>query len=297
MAEVSQVGNLCHMRYHRGFPCMPEPVNQDVPQGLRASVILLAYNQAPALRRALAALEQSQGREQFEIVVVDCASQDGSASMDVEFPAIQMLRLPHHMGAARALNIGVRTAKTDLLLFLSPNVEVQPKTVLALADALDAESDTAAVCPALSGIAHLFRLPDPANPTMVATEASPNPECASLDALMVRKPFVVAMNFFDQRYGHYFVDAELAMQMRRAGKKIQSRPEVQAVYHPAPDPLDGDSLAVTDKVLGAAAYAGKYGGGSMGMRMGAIFSALGRFDLGGVMSLVSGQKLDGSQAH
>jgi hypothetical protein len=33
------------------------------------------------------------------------------------------------------------------------------------------------------------------------------------------------------------------------------------------------------------------------MRAGAIFSALGRFDFSGFMALISGQKLDGSQAH
>jgi len=51
----------------------------------------------------------------------------------------------------------------------------------------------------------------PFNPVMVPAEAGPNVEFATLDALMVRKSFVVAMNFFDQRYGHYWVDAELAM--------------------------------------------------------------------------------------
>lgn len=257
----------------------------------------MAYNQAPALRRALTALEQSTGRENFEIIVVDCASQDGSAAIDTEFPPINLLRLPHHMGAARALNIGVRTAKTDLVLFLSPNVEVQPNTVMALAHALDIESDTVAVCPALSGTTHLFRLPDPASPSMVPAAAGTAVECPTLDALMVRKPFIVAMNFFDQRYGHYWVEAELAMQIRRAGKKIELHQEIQASYHAAPDPLADESIAAADLSLGAAEYAGKYGGGSFGMRMGAIFSALGRFDLRGFFSLLSGQKLDGSQAH
>lgn len=276
---------------------VPDPIQQDAPPGLRASVLLLTYNQAPALRRALTALEQSEAREQFEIVVVDCASHDGCARMDAEFPSVQMLRLPHHMGAARALNIGVRTAKADLVLFLSPNVEVQPKTVRTLMEAGEVGSDVVALCPQLTGAAHLFRMPDPANAAMVAAEPQPNPECASLDALMVRKQFIVAMNFFDQRYGHYWLDAELAMQIRRAGKMIALRPEAQAAYHAAPDPLEGDKLAEVDRVLGAAAWAGKYGGGSTGMRAKAIFSALGRFDVSSLISLVSGQKLDGSQAH
>ncbi|MEO5925446.1 MAG: glycosyltransferase [Bryobacteraceae bacterium] len=277
---------------------MPDSVNQDAPPSLRASVILLTYNQAPALRRALAALEQSQGRESFEIVVVDCASQDGSGALDVEFPAIHMLRLPHHMGAARALNIAVRTAKADLVLFLSPNVEVQANTVIALADVLDADLDTVAVCPSLPGATHTFRMPDPANVRLVSVQPdSDTVEFPSLDALMVRKAFIVAMNFFDQRYGHYWVDAELAMQIRRVGKKIRYRPDIQATYHAAPDPLAEDSLAETDRVVGAAEYAGKYGGGSFGMRMGAAFAQLGRFNFGGFFGLLSGQKIDGSQAH
>jgi len=281
---------------------MSDQVIQDVPQGLRASVILLTFNQAPALRRALVALEQSTGRGSFEIVVVDCASTDGSASLDVEFPAINMLRLPHHMGAARALNIAVRTAKTESLLFLSPDVEVQPNTVTALADALETETDTVAVCPQLKGATHIYRLPDPANVAQVPSApdlsvTNPVVEYATLDALMVRKSFIVAMNYFDQRYGHYWVDAELAMQIRRAGKKIRLYPAIQATYHAAPDPLEGESIAAADRLLGAAEYAGKYGGGSFGMRMGAAFSALGRFDISGFMALVGGQKLDGSQAH
>ena len=276
---------------------MSESANQDAPQGLRASVILLTYNQAPALRRALSALEQSQGRENFEIVVVDCASQDGSSSLDTEFP-VHMLRLPHHMGAGRALNIGVRTAKADLVLFLSPNVEVQPETVMALVNAMDTEPDTIAVCPALPGATHTYRLPDPANVAMVpAAPDGDTVEFPTLDALMIRKSFIVAMNFFDQRYGHYWVDAELAMQIRRVAKKIRYRADIQAAYHAAPDPLDGDSVAITDRVNGAAEFAGKYGGGAFGMRLGAAFSALGRFDIGGFVGLLSGQKLDGSQAH
>src|SRR3954466_5656688 len=167
---------------------MSESGTQDAPQGLRASVILLTYNQAPALRRALAALDQSKGRENFEIVVVDCASQDGSAALDTEFSGVNMLRLPHHMGSARGLNIGVRTAKADLVLFLSPNVEVQPNTVMALADAMDAEPETVAVCPALPGTTHTYRMPDPANVALVPAQPDGDTvEYPSLDALMVRK--------------------------------------------------------------------------------------------------------------
>jgi hypothetical protein len=86
------------------------------------------------------------------------------------------------------------------------------------------------------------------------------------------------------------------MQARRAAKKIRLFPEVRAVVHPAADPLEGDTLAMADRVAGAAAYAGKYGGSGFGLRIGAALKALGSFNLGLVSALVGGAKLDGSQA-
>ena len=107
--------------------------------------------------------------------------------------------------------------------------------------------------------------------------------------------FIGAMNYFDQRYGHYWVDAELAMQIRRAAKKIRLYPAVRAVLHPGPDPLEGDSLAEADRVNGAAEFAGKYGGGAFGVRLSAALSALAGFKLGQLFSILGGQKLDGGQ--
>jgi len=297
----------------------PQRVEQE-PQAPRVSAILVSYNQAAALRRAVQALENSRDRDKLEILVVDCGSRDESTQLDTDFPAINMLRLPHHLGAARAMNIATRTAKAELLFYLSPNVEVAPETVTALADRLqpdpDApETDVAAVLPLLVDDAghpasRIHPIPTraelqaaargealPSTPLDLTQEsiAVPYPE---LDAILIRKHFIRSMHYFDQRFGHYWADADLAMQIKRAGKKIQLFPGVRATYHPAPDPVAGDSLAKADRVSGAAALVGKYEGGMAGFsfKLGAVLSALGRFDLGMVGKLTGGQKLDGSQA-
>src|SRR5262245_25033283 len=98
---------------------MPDLATTLEPQPLRVSAILLAYNQSAQARRAVQALEKSQDRERLEIIVVDCGSTDGTRSLDAEFPSVNMLRLPHHIGAARAWNIATRTAKAPLLFFVS----------------------------------------------------------------------------------------------------------------------------------------------------------------------------------
>ena len=289
-------------------------VPTDEPQGLRVSVILVSFNQVAALRRAIHALEQSKYRPQLEILVADCGSHDGSEAIDAEFPPVNMLRLPHHVGAVRAMNIATRTAKADLLFYLSPAVEVEFKTVVSLADKLDADPAAIGGCPLLvdpagSPANRLYRLPDRAAVTAAArgadlervpvpsgAEASPV-DFPGLEALMIRKLFIRSMNYFDQRFGHYWADADLAVQVRRAGKRIFLYPDVRVTLHPEPDPLQNQKIAETDRVSGAVAFTGKYegSGAALGLRISLALGALARFDLGRVGAVLGGAKLDGGQ--
>ncbi len=274
----------------------------------KVSAILIGFNQAAALRRAIQALERSQDREHLEILVVDCGSQDESSQLDSEFEGVTMLRLPMHLGATRAMNIGTRTAKAALLFYLSPNVEVAPDTVIKLAERLEADPDAAAVCPLLSDPeGHVVSRDHRIRAMLAGQESSVEIDAAQdcvemehpgLDALMARKQFIKSMNYFDERYGHSWSDADLAMQVRRAQKKIKLYPSIRATFYDAPDSNAGDPLYEADRALGAAAFVGKYDGFFAGLlfRIGAIFRALGRFQFRQIGALVSGQKLDGSQA-
>jgi len=285
------------------------------PTGPRVSAVLIAHNQAPALRRAIESLERSTGRERLEILVVDCGSQDESPQLDGDYPAVQILRLPQHFGATRAMNIAIRTAKAELILFLAPGVEVAPDTVIRLAAQLEEDAGAAAACPLLrdpSGqiISRVYRIPSSdafagaklqaMSLDAASVDAAQEPvtvEYASRDALLARKQFLRGMNYFDERFGEYWADLDLAMQIRRAGKKIRLYPSIPATLHPDPDPLEGDPVAESDRILGAAAFVGKYEGGFAGLRfrMAAILKALGRFDFRGMGLLLSGEKI-GSQA-
>jgi GT2 family glycosyltransferase len=286
-----------------------QPPPPEEPVEPQVSAILVAYNQVPALRRAIQALERSENRKRLEILVVDCGSQDESAQLDGEFEGITMMRLPHHFGATKAMNIGTRTAKADVVLYLSPNIEVAPDTVTRLLEHLEADTDAAAVCPVLMDpdgrqALKIQKIPtretllDPQYQRVDLSQDSVSVEHPGLDALMIRKFFIKGMNFFDERYGNSFADADLAVQIRRAQKKIRVYPAIRVTYHSDPDPLAADSLYAADRELGAAAFLGKYDGFVAGLtfRIGAIFSALARFDFRRLSALVSGQKLDGSQS-
>lgn len=273
------------------------------------TAILIALNQIEPLRRAVAALEKSTDRERLEILVVDLGSQDGCAQIDTEFPGVVMLRLPHNFGATKALNVSTRTAKADLMFYLSPDVEVGPDTVAKLAEKLEEDTDAAAVCPLLvddggNPVSRVYKLP---TAELLKGELVPVPidvdqesvtvEYPGRDAVLVRKQFVKGMNYFDERFGQYWADADLAIQIRRGLKKIRLYPAIRATKRSDTSPSADRGLLAADRAGGAASLTGKYFGffPGLGLRIGATFKALGRFDLKQLIALVSGAKVDGSQ--
>jgi glycosyltransferase involved in cell wall biosynthesis len=228
---------------------------EEVQAPLVVSAILVSYNCAPALRRSLEALERSSMRAAMEILVVDAGSRDESSRMDEEFPEITVLRLPRNFGLTKARNIGARTAKGEFLLFVEPDIEVEPDTVAGLAARLQADPACVIACPLLvdaSGrpVSRIGELPAPADLvrawsrgecfSRVLPGSRPAPESALEQgeiltsgpdprAMLVRCQFLRGMNYFDEKYGQFGSTLQLLAQVETAGKKIVLLAAVKAL--------------------------------------------------------------------
>jgi len=64
----------------------------------RVSALIVSRDCESELRQCLTALENSNSREQLEIVVVDDGSQDGSPGVADDFPDVVSLKLPKRFG-------------------------------------------------------------------------------------------------------------------------------------------------------------------------------------------------------
>jgi len=292
------------------------PTQPQASSAPRVSAILIGYNQAPALRRAIDALERSQNRAELEILLVDCASTDETGSLDQHYPTLTVLRLPDHFGATKALNIATRTARGEILFYLSPEVEVAPDTVARLLEALEAHADAAAVCPLLVDaegrpVWRVLPLPSRDLFTQICADGrlpfTPVPDLSQesvavaypgRDALLIRKHFVAGMNYFDERLGEYWADADLALQIRRAGKKIRVVPQIRAVYTAPSLSHPPDVAETSDRVVGASVLLGKYQGmfAGAGFHLAATLKALLTFHFPLFFALASSRKMDASQA-
>jgi len=99
----------------------PAPAESEVPL---VSILVISYN-TQAMTLACLASIAAETRVPHEVIVLDNASPDGSASAIAErFPAMRLIASETNHGFARGNNIAAREARGRYLLLLNPDTVV-----------------------------------------------------------------------------------------------------------------------------------------------------------------------------
>jgi N-acetylglucosaminyl-diphospho-decaprenol L-rhamnosyltransferase len=108
------------------------------------SVVIVNYNTCDDLRACLIALHACSPLP--EIIVVDNASTDGSASMvKREFPSVKLLPLEHNSWFCAGNNQGIDVAGGEYVLLLNPDTVPAPDSLNLMLDYLKTHYDYAGV--------------------------------------------------------------------------------------------------------------------------------------------------------
>jgi len=117
----------------------------------RVSAVCVSRNCADLLRVTLASLALQEVTGGCEVIVVDNASDDGTAAVPADFPGVAAVALERNVGFAAANNLGAARARGELLLFVNPDVDVPAGVVEALSRFLGEREAAAAAGPTLAG--------------------------------------------------------------------------------------------------------------------------------------------------
>lgn len=207
----------------------------------RTSVIVVSWNGRNWLGRCLDALLAQQG--DFEIIVVDNASTDGSAAFLREtYPAVRVHPMTDNAGFAAGNNAGARVAQaTEFLAFLNNDTEVERGWLAALIAALERTPEAAMAA------AHIVRFDPPGIIDSAGDgylraggafkrhhdepERGPEPAgdpfgvCGA--ACLVRRAAFEALGGFDERFFMVYEDVDLSYRARLAGHRIIYVPEAR----------------------------------------------------------------------
>ena len=225
------------------------------------SLVILNYNTREHLRACLASVltegstRVAGGAVDAEIIVVDNASNDGSADMVAsEFPWVTLVRAPRNGGFAYGNNLALRQARGAAIMLLNPDTALSRGAIAGLLTRLDEHPEAGLVGPKLlrpDGSMHLacrrsFPTPDVAFYRLSglgkAFPRSPRfgrynltyrdmDEPMVVDAvcgacLVVRREVVDAIGLLDERFFMYGEDLDFCLRAKRAGWVVRYEPGV-----------------------------------------------------------------------
>lgn len=110
------------------------------------SVVVPTYNEAATVPQLAARLAAALRGRQWELVVVDDGSPDGTADIAERLAPrlpLRVVRRPGKLGLASAVVDGFRAARGDLLVVMDADLSHPPEVVPALVDAVVAGADLA----------------------------------------------------------------------------------------------------------------------------------------------------------
>lgn len=109
-------------------------------------MIIVNWNTEQLLRECLVSL-LAQTHSNFEIIVIDNQSADGSVQMVQSFddPRIRLFAEAHNHGYAKGNNIGFEVATGDILLTLNSDTVLGPSVLSQTVEAIEAHPEVAAV--------------------------------------------------------------------------------------------------------------------------------------------------------
>jgi GT2 family glycosyltransferase len=221
------------------------------------SVVILNFNGKRYLEKSLSALE-SQTYRDFEVIVVDNASSDGSVDyLEAHFPEVRIVENEKNLGFAGGTNSGIRLAKGEYILTLNNDTQVDRRFLECLVEAMQSDKCVGTCAPKML-------LPDGRiNSAGVCLSRSGaawdrgmfEPDCGQYDhqqeifgacagAALYRKEMLDEIGLFDEDFFLYMEDVDLAFRAKLAGWKCIYIPEAVVYHHHGGTAGFGSDLAV-----------------------------------------------------
>ena len=117
---------------------------------MKLSIIIVSWNVMEELVGSLRSIRENRPSAEFEIIVVDNASSDGTVdSIKQHFPDVTIISNKENRGFAAGNNQGIKKARGQYLLFLNPDTIVHPLSLDVLMNFMDGNSDAGACGPKL----------------------------------------------------------------------------------------------------------------------------------------------------
>jgi GT2 family glycosyltransferase len=216
------------------------------------SIVLVNFNQRDFTAQCLDSLRAAAPALDYEIILVDNASSDGSPEWLAErYPEARVIRSPRNGGIAGGNNLGIRASRGRYVLLLNNDTLVQPGSPEQAVSYLEAHPDVAGVGGNLlnadgsfqSGyldfhslrgvfliVTKLGRLLRPYYPSHPPAGAVREVDWMSTAFMAFRHEALEQVGLMDEQFFIYSDETDLQYRLRQAGWKIVYLPALQTIH-------------------------------------------------------------------
>jgi hypothetical protein len=215
---------------------------------MKLSIIIVNWNVRDELLQCLRSIEEQRPRGEYEIIIVDNASTDGTIeAVRKDFPKVTLIINKNNRGFSAASNQAIKIAKGQYLFLLNPDTVVHKDSLDNLIRVLDENPDIGACGPKLIDENNIPYRPEGYVPTfhsifyaktffrmlgifrghykkLTADNLDYNRqtdvEQLSGSALMVRRSVMEEIGLWDESFFMYYEDVDLCLRIRKAGWRI-----------------------------------------------------------------------------
>lgn len=204
------------------------------------TVVIVTYESTDTIGPCLDGLQASYEAQLVEVVVVDNASDDGTAQcVEEAYPWVTLLRNEVNVGYGQGCNRGLERAGNEFTVFMNPDVVVDPQCLEKLVGFMQAHTRAGLAGPSIKRTAGDYQaaggLPSPwrevCNALRIGTDIvqrkaiTPGDEPFQTDwicgAIMIGRTDVLrTMGGFDARFFLYFEETDLCVRMRNHGYQV-----------------------------------------------------------------------------
>jgi len=197
-----------------------------VSSGTLISVIIPNRNGAGTIGRCLGAAFNSR-YVNFEVIVVDDCSEDGSVGIIMRYPC-RLVRLDKHSGAAAARNAGAREARGEVLFFVDADCIMREDTLEVALRAYRARPG-AVTGGTYSPISHDRRFFSTFQSLFInySETKRPEPDYVATHAMVISRSLFEESGGFDERFMPILEDVEFSHRLRRGGVPLRMEPALQ----------------------------------------------------------------------
>ncbi len=208
----------------------------------QASIVIVTYHNCELNRECLQALYERTEWPNFEVLVVDNASTDGTPemlrSLEGHYPGLTVMLNEQNLGFAKANNQALRQATGEYLVLLNNDTVITRGWLAGLIRHLAADEYLGLVGPVTNEIGNEAKIPvgyyQPADMPRWASRYVREHDGELLDLPMlamfcvaIRRAVFVAIGELDERFGiGMFEDDDYSYRIRHAGLKIQCAQDV-----------------------------------------------------------------------